>query len=227
MIINQLQFEEKYDLLNVKIKSHYKKVEKANWKFIEDGIINVKKYFDSHIKIMWILKEPYCDNDNSGGGWSLVRNLDIERSEGKKKDSSGTWHPIAYCSYGILNGFLRFEKMGEIKNSPEINKSIKNIAFINIQKLPAKRSSNDLKIGKSFSENQDILIEQISIINPDIIICGAGNNAFGRLKKHLNKIKDSEKKCLIHAYHPNQKKIGRDKYVNQIILEAEEWYNKN
>lgn len=214
------QFKKRLEVLNKKINKYY---EGKDRKLIRDGIVNIEEYFNSKIKILWILKEPYCDKANGGGGWSITDNLNSERSENMKNDSQSTWHPIAYSSFGILNGFKKFEEMGKIPVAKEINSSLKKIAFINFQKLPAKTSSVNKEIGDAFTRDKEILIEQINVINPDVIICGAGDNAYGRFLKHFNLVDDSLNKCLIQVYHPSQTKMNRGKYVNEIIEKVKVW----
>ena len=40
---------------------------------IPDGVVNLQQYIESSPRILWILKEPYCDGKTcTGGGWSLT-----------------------------------------------------------------------------------------------------------------------------------------------------------
>ena len=69
------EFEQKVITLDKIIKKHYKTtidVDGDKCNIISDGIVNPKEYYESEIKILWILKEPY-DKDNEGaGGWPIT-----------------------------------------------------------------------------------------------------------------------------------------------------------
>lgn len=68
----------------------------AEWKFkrpklITDGVINEKKYNDSTLKVLYILKEV-----NGGENWDLREFLE-------KGGQAKTWNNIARWQYGIRN----------------------------------------------------------------------------------------------------------------------------
>ena len=105
---------------------------------------------------------------------------------------------------------------------------LKQVAYININKMPAYRYSNDGSILQCYNLWRTILLEQINVYNPEIIIFG---NTFKFFKgdllgedakptKRMDGVvhiyeKDGVK--MLDAYHPNQKSISRDVYVNFII----------
>jgi len=227
------QFKKEVDALDKKIKDDFKEKETPKRKLIEDGIVNLEEYYNSPIKIMWVLKEPYDDKENGGGGWSITKDLNDNRALGKKNDSPNTWHPIIYSTYGILNNFLKIEKMPQIPNNTSMSLVLRKIAFINIQKLPARPNTNDASLKKAYSNNKEInkklLLKQISIYRPDIVI---GGKTLHLLKDDLQITNENElsfghftkeKKLFINTFHPNQRKISRADYVNKIITRAEEW----
>ncbi|MDP4282792.1 MAG: hypothetical protein Q8891_00065 [Bacteroidota bacterium] len=175
---------------------------------------------------MWLLKEPYCDKENGGGGWSMTDGLLI-RASGKKKDSSGTWHPIIYCSHGILNNYMKFKEIPKIKNNSKVSLILKQIAFVNVQKLPAKTTTSDKSLKKSYEEHKEILLKQISIYRPDIII---GGGTLNMIKEDLEIKAENElefghffkgKQLFINTRHPAQRKIKREEYINKVIARAE------
>ncbi len=68
---------------------------------IIDGIVDISGYLQSKPKILWILKEPYDDEEGgiaSGGGWHFANNFltkdDFYERMGR---SRSTWHPIYLC----------------------------------------------------------------------------------------------------------------------------------
>lgn len=218
-------FEKEIDELNKRLENHYELLETRDRKWIKDGIVDLKTYFESNYKILWILKEPRDGENNTGGGWSIVENIRKVRSEGLNKDSSATFHPITYVTYAILNNIDEFDKLDKNKIYKEYSKSLKNIGYINIQKLPASSKSNNKNILKYFNENKVALLDQIKTINPDIIICTAGNDTFKKLKESVLSDCELKGKILINAYHPAQTSIKREIYVNKIIHEVKTAYN--
>ncbi len=215
-------FQNKVTELDINIKDYYKQFETPTRKLISDGIVNVQEYFDSPIKILWVLKEPYCDGNNGGGGWSIVKDLDESRSRSPKQDSSGLWSKIIYTSYGILNQFCDFTEMKQMPKS-DLRNVLRQIAYINIQKLPATSKSNNDVIQKAFEQHKSIILSQINVFNPDIIIGGMTMHLFKNDKISIN---NSENKKFITAYHPacRPKTKRQEPYVNDIINSIKDWY---
>jgi len=97
---------------------------------IYDGIIDEKKYYDSPVKILWILKEV-----NDEGGYnqrdSLRNNITIKnRGDGWWK----TLDPVIYISYSIMNNFITWKELSYITDKPEMIDVLKHITYINIKK---------------------------------------------------------------------------------------------
>ena len=188
---------------------------------IMDGIVDVEKYRKSKLKICWILKEPYCEGDGTGGGWSLTKDILLKKDFNPGK--SPTWQPMIYVTYSLLNNFIDYSNMDFIRDDPKMSNSLKSIAFINVNKMPGYTRSNDIDIAKKYQEWRPLLHWQLKIYDPQILI-------FGHTFKHFQKdlgIKNKEikndfyvlknNKIYIHAYHPAQTQITRDDYVQGII----------
>ena len=193
---------------------------------IPDGIYDAKKYLSSSPRIMWILKEPYDDLNSAGrpcgGGWSLYEAYDNEDAW-----KNPTWQPMIYTSYGILNK-LKWEDMNYIRDDKSMVDVLKQIAYINISKMPALKISNDSDLYTYYNIWRLILLNQIKVYDPQIIVFGNTfkffkddliGNSVEPIKKidgvvHIYK---RENTLLFDAYHPNQKIIDRGLYVNSII----------
>ncbi len=223
------EFQNEVSQLDERIKSYYKSLPSYSdtRQLITDGVVSPADYYDAPVKIMWLLKEPYCTSNIEGkmGGWSMAKGLYEERSLGKKKDSHQTWHPITYISYGIQNGIDQLEKMPKLSANKGLYLSLRKIAFVNVKKIPGKSWSDDKVIEQACSEQGHIVLEQIEAYQPDIVI---GGNTVHLLKNILGVTKEDElgsgdfKKngCLfINAKHPAQRKKGVTWpiYVNDII----------
>lgn len=225
-------FTEKIKALDLKIEEYYKSKGILKGNFICDGIINIEKYFNSKLKILWILKEPY-----SGSGRQMIDDLNLRRAEGEKKDSHTTWHPIIYISHCITNNFCEYSELKRISADKSICKVLKEIAFINVQKTPEQERTNPKSsrtipkdISNAYIKHKDILLEQISVYNPDIII---GASTLPLFVKDLDLRKENElkfhwtknNKLFINTYHPAQVVLKKDDYIERVIKISKHWFN--
>lgn len=206
---------------------------------IPDGVMLPEKYFSNQIRLAWMLKEPYDYENGTGGGWDyseLFKGEDLyeERFKGSIRN---TWHPIIYITHSIFNNFPLWEEMDFIRDDHSMPNILREVAFINSQKLPAKgvtvTNMNDLI--ESLEKFGDLIKRQVELLDPNVFIFG---NTFGiytnlldldnsQLKKNGTcnyLIKNS--KLYIDAYHPGQKNTvdGKD-YVNDILSTVKKWKN--
>lgn len=199
---------------------------------IPDGIYDISKYIISEPKIMWILKEPYDDldeNDNPiGGGWFLNDAFDNENAWKNR-----TWQPIIYIVHGIKNRCM-WQDMDWIRDDISMVDRLKEIAYINLSKMPNRTDSDDNYVHDEFLKYwKGIVNKQILLYKPDVIICGntywmlsdslqldvlssESININGVNIANVHKTKDY---TIIDTYHPNQKvkNLTREQYVNTII----------
>jgi len=193
---------------------------------IPDGVYNAEKYLSAPTQIMWILKEPYDDfneyDEPEGGGWNLFGAFDNDDAW-----TSPTWQPMIYAMYGLFNN-QKWDDMDWISDNRGMAEVLKQIAYINISKMPASTITNDSSLWGKYDMWKGILIKQIAIYAPKIIIFG---NTFKYFKNDLigadiNPIRSIEGIVDIYekddlkfldTYHPNQKMVTRGEYVNSII----------
>jgi hypothetical protein len=201
---------------------------------ISDGIINYEDYYSAKFKIMWILKEPYDEvdeNENaSGGGWHLREVINKRKTFQEYENGKGTFKPMIYATWGIFNDFCLWDNMNDVENDPSMLTVLKNIAYINVKKLPGRKTSNNSEIANAYRLYNRILLKQIWSYNPDIIIGGYTLKLFlndlGLKREEMVKngsldyiIKDN--KVFIDAYHPAQRKgntgVSQEQYCDDII----------
>lgn len=203
---------------------------------IYDGIADEEKYLVSSLKVAWVLKEPYDDYNSCGqpcgGGWSLTKDAFYYKDNWKNP----VWQKIAYIMYGFNHNIL-WEDMDWMHDKPEMIYEIRNIAWININKMPAYTSSNDANIAFLYNNYwREIVLMQLECCNPDVIIFANTFHCFANDEKdniYKNSIEDEvitkklkelsgyympyrklQKKRLIDAYHPGRKGGA---YVNGLI----------
>jgi len=199
---------------------------------IFDGALNPERYFENHVnnvspKIMWLMKEPYDEEDGSGGGWGFAQMFKIGRFP---KDivfggSKPTWQPVVYITYGLLNDYAYWDEMDYIRNNYKMMEVLDNISWVNIQKLPSKQYNNTNMghIYEAYEKHKALLHKQINFLNPDVIICGGTFNIvcsdFDCVYKGTVGNADYYKannRVVIDAYHP-AKRLNRENYVDSVI----------
>lgn len=175
--------------------------------FISDGIVNERTWNNqSGKKILYVLKEAYGESAD----WSLTEWLL------RVKPSSSIWKRVIEWTYGIQNTTV--ERVAQyLPDIYEHNLELfNNIAVLNLKKSGGKSSSNYGEIEAYALADKVEIKKQISIIDPDIIVCGATFSILNRV--YDNEIRPegmwcdnwfyytgliSEKKTLIiDYYHP-------------------------
>ncbi len=207
---------------------------------ITDGIYSAKLYLESPIKVMWVLKEPYDDNDENGdpkgGGWSIPK--DCFGSEDALKNK--TWQQIIYTMYGLFNK-LSWKQMEYIRDNKAMGEVLKQIAYINISKMPAQTNSSEAPICSYYKKWKQILWKQIDLYKPDVIVFGYtfeyfrndffnSENAIPLKKYEIEDIDyldvyKKDKLLLLDTYHPNahQRGFRQENYVTSIISAINEF----
>jgi hypothetical protein len=198
-----------------------------------DGIINVEKYLSTKYKILWILRESYCnwetnsDGSRTMGGWRLCNEF-YNKCEKKTFYNSRTTRRELKVTHSILSDI-----------SDEVE-AFKSTVVIQIKKIPngmtksgGGKASNSEALQKAYNNHRDILLEQIATYNPDVVICG---NTLQFFEKDLNYkegtatplgLGNQKYFCLknrvyINAYHPSCR-IADNKYVSAIYNAFIDW----
>lgn len=204
---------------------------------ITDGVCDFEGYLNSHPKVMWILKEPngqYADGTLEGGGWSIVEESFKNDIEGVAKIS--TWQPIIYTMYGYLNG-LKYDDMDYIRDNTDMAKVLQKIAYLNVSKMPGRRTSYEYNMRQLYEQWKTIHDRQIETYSPDVIIFG---NTFEYFRKHFEQkglenigstpewldMYKSGNRLLFSAWHPAVRKSKKE-YVNTLIEALNKFYPRN
>ncbi len=201
---------------------------------IFDGIVDECRFKLAPIKILWILKEPWenLEDNEKGGGWSVTRDLLLN---GEFENNKGSYPPMAYVSYSIANGFLNYADTPYLMESDNVRDALRTLAYINIKKFPGGTTSEGIDIQSYYTLYEDFLINQIEDINPEVVIFG-GTHYFFQNKLSLNDMStqsdgpsfaNKNGRLYIAAYHPNQRTISKDSYVDGIVNTIKLEYAKN
>lgn len=211
----------------------------AGREIIDDGVMKPEVYFSKNIRLAWVLKEPYDDHDGKGGGWSYFEMFpegqDLYKVQFHKGHKS-TWHPMIYISYSINNGFLKWDEMKYIRDDHSMCDVVRYTAFVNTQKLPSRglTNTNHADLWESVKKYGDLLKKQLELLDPNVMIFAytydmyseiLGTKGIKLLKYGTCHYLVNNGKLYISAYHPSQRSVTREKYVNDIISVVEKWKN--
>lgn len=223
------EFKERIQDLNTRIKEQVTLFDEEVYPIYDGALHETEYFYNNPIKILWLMKEPYEKEDREGS-WSLSELYEYDYNKFYKELIIGkhraTWQPVVYVSYGILNDFVLWDDIPFIRNKPEIAKELSKVAWVNIQKLPSI-TAQKTEIGniyEGYRNHSNLINEQIELLNPNVIICG---NTFQVIKEdwglsNIQKYNSVEfafhNNCIVvNTYHPAQRTIKREQYVNDII----------
>lgn len=214
---------------------------------IIDGIIDFETYSllpSDKPRILWVLKEA---NSPENKRFTFSDLLVKDNEKYNKKLDTPTLKRVIYTSFGILNNFIEYNNMPSIypndddtkPNEPKVYDAARQIAYINIKKIPGGMKANANTIAKAYRENKELILDQLSTYRPNIVI-------FGNTMKYLFEdlgIEERDKLYVdenthnttyyihnntlyIHAYHPAYISVTIDVYCNEIISVARKWWQE-
>ena len=185
---------------------------------IWDGVADIQAYLNSSPRVAWILKEPY-EGKPSEEGWSHPEFL--SRLTLNEIDSGLTWKRVNETMFALRN-HCSFQETTLVDGN-----YLKDIAWLNLSKMPGKSISDDLYIKHYKKYWTDILKKQVEAYDPEILIFG---NTFDVCKEDLFPdgfelidrtpiihIYKSKGRLLLFPYHPGWWGIDDENYVNPII----------
>jgi hypothetical protein len=214
-----------------------------------DGILNLEEYNKSNPKILWILKEPnwgddYIEDeeDNEPIDDLELNEIHNELLENKYYDDvtvynhwQKTFKNISYITHGVIDKVYKFDDMSDIDREAKIDGKyyLKNIAFINLKKIPGGSYANSERIYESYVRHKAFFKKQIETINPDIIFnCSGVNQLFLDLSEgsEINKnygfnFSVCNSRLIINTYHPMQTTIGHEEYVDLNLQIIKDYFN--
>lgn len=216
--------------------------ENSDTNAIADGIADFKAYLSSSPKIAWVLKEPYDDimeSKPSGGGWSIPKDCFMKGGPWGVL----TWQRVIYVMYGLKHK-LTYQQMDYIRDNPEMGNVLREVAWINLNKMPSYTISNNNQIKEAYNNNwKEIVLKQIELYSPDVIVfcntlqcCREDflSKQDEPIKKYIQDGKcllsafRKDGRLLLDAYHPGFRYIRGIKdsvseYVNSLIGAIQEF----
>lgn len=193
---------------------------------IFDGVINGRMWCSSPLRVLWVLKEPWDEENSSGGGWSLT--ADVLNAKPVSSLGKATFHPIIYIAYGLFNK-TSYAEMPWIRDMEDPESVVRSLAFINVKKLPGVSwGAYAPLILEWYARGRQIILRQIEAYSPHVIFaCAPHFSALlddldCGLKHRLRSVGSAsfvwhKDMLLVHVYHPGQTQISREKYVDDAI----------
>lgn len=201
--------------------------------YVNDGIIDVEKYLEAPVKILWILKEVHSTDDSISDMREAIATL--REGNGIAPGWGKTFKPIVYSIYGVFNN-MNWADIPDVNGNPGVLECIKSTAYINVKKYAGGAQALDREITGFYDKYSDLLNEQIDIINPDVIIFGGTMKYFNSdffLKYGEETFKDESlsyiqqygfgDKLLLSTLHPNNRSLTQEEYCDSIIQAISQW----
>lgn len=159
--------------------------------FISDGYIEEKAYRNSNTKILFVLKESHYFTTKG-----------ISRLEDFKVDSQVGFYHDFLCKDEAIRQFGRFDNRPKQKekiarmaeyilhqkitsNYKTLRNALQCVAFMNINKMGGGDTTNPKELLKYYKANEIFIKQEISILNPDIIVLMINNEEIEEdLKKY-------------------------------------------
>jgi len=185
-----------------------------------DGPIS-HSYDSASPKILWILKEPHQDKEARGKSTEDEKSLiDYAYCIEKQVLSGHTYRVMIKVSKGLLHNIDRYNELSY--NQKIDGPVLRNTAIINLNKTGG--GSKESKDYKRIAESKLKLVkEQISMLKPDIVICGGTyevlkkKNIFENLEpRGWFEPVESSGRLIIPAYHPGYP-YSHEEYFNKVI----------
>ena len=126
--------------------------------FVADGVIDEKVFNRQNLKILFIAKEPN-DPEQEGGDFREWWQEEVKYSFS---------HRICEWAYGILNDFPPIEEL-PYDNDLRV-RVMRSIAFMNLKKNGGGANADHESIQSVLENERELILEEISIIKPELII---------------------------------------------------------
>lgn len=144
---------------------------------IYDGVADAKGYLSARQRLMWILKEPYDGFDETeepcGGGWTMIKDVEEGKTLAQVANANPALRNVAYASHAILDGAESYEDESWISDAPKVyERTLQNIAYVNVGKMPAGRTTSNERLSACYAQWKDILFEQIELYDPETLVFG-------------------------------------------------------
>ena len=237
--MNSHELESKQSVLHSRIGARAEELDynPARIKPIFDGVGDWDGYLKAPLKVCWILKEPYDDQDAqgnpAGGGWTMFKDFVREGRLAETVNANPALRNVACVSWALLFGASRHTEIPKIPDKPEVAESLLRVCYLNTGKMPAATTTRRERLLKIHGEWRDIVLEQIALADPDLLIFGgtldvwaadfgidlAHPLAHGRSGGTVVDVHSWRGKRVLYADHPAARS-SREEWIDAILEAA-------
>jgi hypothetical protein len=197
--------------------------------YTQDGIINVERWKNQQIRPLFIGKEGYELGERKESSVTTWLN---DTPEDACRASPRTWQTIAYTSFGLQNAFMPFERMPWIHEDDRIIDSLRTIAFINVGKYGAEKTTSWGRLNGLYQQNSHVLHDQIELFQPNVVIGWNTLDFFERDPNFMSRFSGvprvrqtqgavdywvAEGRLFSFANHPAYLRIKQQNFVDSIL----------
>lgn len=173
------------------------------------GLIDEQTYAAAPERVVWVLKEPVDEKQNSG--WTLPRYF-RQVADGKRTPSR-TARRMGALTWGIVNGAASYPSAPE-----DVSAGLRLLGMTNLKKSGGSSASNWKVIDAEAERTKELWLEELRVMDPTIVICGG---TFWNVARHLqvNSTKAPAtgarfavwgSMLVVQAYHPAYWAKGRE-----------------
>jgi len=141
--------------------------------FWKDGIVDYDFYWNSHPRLLYILKDANDNKSNDLRGF--LRNGEREQ----------TWGVVARWNYAVFNKYPSWDEITNREACSMRKDWLKYSAMMNLKKTPSSDNSDLFEVSTLCN---DLLLKQIELYEPEFIICCGTSWVIGEIfAGHLSK----------------------------------------
>ena len=191
--------------------------------YIVDGIISSESWYQSRVKVLFILKET---NGYPGLNIAKLIRTAIVDDPKSKLWCRPTFHNIGRWAFGLQQAG---EKSADFKEAHSNRKSaLLASAFINLKKTTGGRRAT-VEVRQFAETHREFLREQILSVTPDVVVMGGTYDiikacVFPELEKVSHRVHLLHGVPFINAFHPACTKVRKALY--EQVLDSYQNYRK-
>lgn len=182
-----------------------------NATYVVDGIISSESWYQSRVKVLFILKET---NGYPGSNIAKLIRTAIVDDPKSKLWRRPTFHNIGRWAFGLQQAG---EKSADFKEAHRNRKSaLLASAFINLKKTTGGRRAT-VEVRQFAEIHRELLREQILLVTPNVVVMGGTYDiikacVFPELKKVYHRVHLLHGVPFINAFHPACTKVRKALY---------------
>ena len=173
--------------------------------FIADGAVDIDTWRDQKIKILFLMKEAYGNNDSLTN--CLLRAIE------KRTFGNASTFPNLIRWLNAIKKSNQGDRVDYDKDKDVVATDILRISVVNLKKSNGKSISDDKDLMKYVESDWDLLEQQIISLNPDFIICCG---TFNLIRSKI-KFTKTDEGC---RYNKVKWKIANEPYIINFVHPA-------